>query len=290
MNPLADAIIVCFGVSDVLRRAVESLLADPAVGQVILVDNGQTCGQPAQIKLEFGRRVALVGDGQNVGFGSGVNRGVRCSRAPFLAIINPDCVVDHRAISRLVESLNSDVGSVAAGGLLKNTDGSEQEGGRRQIPSHVQAVARRLRLHRLPGIGRSLNFNQADLPLPARPESVESLSGAFMVVRSDAFAKVDGFDERFFLHFEDIDLCIRLRAGGGTLLFDPSARAVHIKGESSSFVPLLVAWHKHRSYVLLCWKRKRSTASLIAFPFMLIGAGISFLGALGRHLARSVYR
>ena len=281
MSPsAADAIIVCFGVSEVLRQAVAALLADPAVGYVILVDNGRTFGQLEEIKYKFGGRVTLIGDGRNIGFGAGVNCGARHSRAPFLAIINPDCVVEPRAIGRLVETLNANCGSVAAGGLLQNPDGSEQEGGRRRAPSHLHAVARRLRLQRLPRIGRVLDFNQANLPLPDRPESVDCLSGAFMVMLNDAFTKVGGFDERFFLHFEDIDLCLRLRAGAGTLLFEPSARAVHLKGESSSSVPLFVTWHKHRSYVLFCWKQKEDVLSLIAFPIVAVMTTISFLGAL----------
>jgi len=272
--PRVDAVIVCYGRSIVLGRAVAALLADPVVGRVFLVDNGRTEGQPESIQQGFGCRIALAGDGSNVGFGAGVNAGARCSNAEFLAIVNPDCVVGHGAIQHLVRTLDADEVATAVGGMLLNEDGSEQEGGRREVPSLLHAVARRLRLHRVPGVGGHLDFNHSSRPVPGNSVPVGALSGAFMVVRRARFAAIGGFDERFFLHFEDLDLCVRLRQNGKHLLFDPQAQAVHLKGESSADVPLFVTWHKHRSYVLFRWKHS-SGIEWAFFPFDLAGAAVS---------------
>jgi len=275
---VADAVIVCRGSSVLLERAVEALLRDPSVGRVVLVDNGQTDGQLRAIRDRIGDRVLVVGDGRNLGFGAGVNLGARQVRNAGLAIVNPDCIVGPGAVGRLLQTLHGDTAAAAAGGLLVNEDGSEQDGARRDVPSLTHAIARRLRLQRVPGIGSLLDFNQAGRDLPSAATPVHALSGAFMVVRTRCFEDVGGFDERYFLHFEDLDLCIRLRAAGGVLFFDPGARAEHRKGESSSKAPLFVTWHKHRSYVLFRWMHAGWLTRACVFPFDLAGACLS-LGA-----------
>lgn len=270
-----DAVIVCYGVSNVLPHAVRALLGDKSVRRVILVDNGGTAEQLVELERGSQGRVRRTGHGENIGFGAGVNRGAEHSDAAYLAIVNPDCVVAPNALSVLRDEMCNLPGAVAAGGLLLNQDGTEQEGGRRRQPTLFDAVARRLRLHQLPYIGGRLNFNDAGRPLPSGHSVVSGLSGAFMLVRRDAFEQVAGFDERFFLHFEDLDLCDRLRRIGGILLFVPAARAVHEKGESSSAVPMFVSYHKHRSFLLYRWKRESSVLARAATPFVVVGAGVS---------------
>ncbi|MBM4053049.1 MAG: glycosyltransferase [Planctomycetes bacterium] len=119
-----------------------------------------------------------MGRGENIGFGAGVNRGAEHSNAAYLAIVNPDCVVAQDALSVLRDEMCSLPGAVAAGGLLLNQDGTEQEGGRRRQPTLLDAVARRLRLHQLPYIGGRFNFNDAGRPLPSGHSVVSGLSGA----------------------------------------------------------------------------------------------------------------
>jgi len=273
--PLADAIIVCYGVSSVLPQCVEALLADPAVARVILVDNGNTCGQLSTLRLSLGDRVVVAGNGANIGFGAGVNLGARTSASPCLLIVNPDCVVQPLAVSTLVHAMESHAGLSAAAGLLLNPDGTEQEGGRRTQPTLTHAIARRLRLHRLPVVGRSLDFNQSRSAVPIAPVEVEAVSGAFMLVTREAFDRVQGFDELFFLHFEDLDLCRRLREEAGPILFTPLAVAVHTKGESSAGVPLFVIWHKHRSFMLYRWKYARTVSDWLTLGLSGIGAAVS---------------
>lgn len=270
-----DAVIVCYGVSDVLPQAVQALVDDRSVRRVILVDNGGTEGQLVELERTSEGRVKCVGDGENIGFGAGVNRGAKHATAAFLAFINPDCIVAEGALSVLRDAMCKHTGAVAAGGLLLNQDGTEQEGGRRRQPTLSDAVSRRLGLHRLPHVGQRFNFNDVGRALPIGPAVVAGLSGAFMLVRRHDFERVVGFDERFFLHFEDLDLCDRLRRTGGVLLFVPAARAVHAKGESSSNVPLFVAYHKHRSFLLFRWKRESSMLARMATPLVVVGAGVS---------------
>jgi GT2 family glycosyltransferase len=255
---------------------------------VILVDNGNTCGQLSTLGLSLGDRVVVAGNGANIGFGAGVNLGARTSASPYLLIVNPDCVVQPLAVSTLVHAMESHAGLSAAAGLLLNPDGTEQEGGRRTQPTLTHAIARRLRLHRLPVVGRSLDFNQSRSAVPIAPVQIEAVSGAFVLVAREAFERVNGFDERFFLHFEDLDLCRRLREQCGQILYVPTAAAVHAKGESSAGVPAFVVWHKHRSFILYRWKVARTLFDWCALLVAGVGVTLSLACSLAAVTARSV--
>jgi GT2 family glycosyltransferase len=82
--------------------------------------------------------------------------------------------------------------------------------------------------------------------VPAAPVEVEALSGGCVLVRRDILELLAGWDEDYFLHVEDLDLCHRCRLAGYRLLFVPAAVAVHVKGASSAGRPVFVEWHKHR--------------------------------------------
>jgi GT2 family glycosyltransferase len=132
-----------------------------------------------------------------------------------------------------------------AGCLVLNEDGTEQRGCRRNIPDPKRS------LYRFTGLSRWFpehfaDFNAVGTALPDAPTPVEAISGAFMLVRRDAFEAVGGWDEGYFLHCEDLDLCQRFRDHGHDILFVPAARAVHIQGTSSKGRPIRVEWHKHQ--------------------------------------------
>jgi GT2 family glycosyltransferase len=101
------------------------------------------------------------------------------------------------------------------------------------------------------GVWRDFNRNRE--PLPKSPIETPVVSGALMVTRADAFWQIGGFDEAYFLHVEDIDLCHRYGLGGGKVIFDPSARATHIGGTSQA-----ASWRieiaKLQSFLYYFWK------------------------------------
>jgi hypothetical protein len=136
-----------------------------------------------------------------------------------------------------------DIGMV--GGLLLNPDGTEQAGGRRAVPTPWRTFTRAFGFSRL----FPQHFQDYDLhthPLPTEAIAVEAISGACMLMRRDVFEQLGGWDEKYFLHCEDLDICMRIRQAGWKILFVPAARVHHLKGSCSKSRPVFVEWHKHK--------------------------------------------
>ena len=244
----ADAVVVTCDSGAIVGEAVAALLRDPAVDRVIIVDHrsrGAHREVVAAIEREQSDRVEVVWQDRNPGFAAGVNEGLRRVRRPFAAIVNPDCVVDRGAVESLVDAMNAAPRAGIAGGTVLDRNGREQAGSRRELPRRRDAFLRRLGLR-----GPRWDFNHAGRPMPAGPVEVPAVSGALMLVRSSAISAVGPLDERFVLHFEDLEWCARMRRSGFAVLFVPEASGRHLKGTSAARRPLFACYHKHRSLLL----------------------------------------
>jgi N-acetylglucosaminyl-diphospho-decaprenol L-rhamnosyltransferase len=248
MTPGVTAVIVNYNAGAELRQALQSIAAD--IGgdpwEAVVVDNASTDGS-AEIALEFQLHAALVRNPQNVGFGRAVNQGLAAARAPLVLIMNPDCRLEPGAIARLAHTLSGHPDCAIAGPRILDPGGTEQ-GSARGDPNMITGLfGRSAALRRMfPGLGVS-ERNVIPSTLVPKGESlpVDWLSGACMLARADALREVGGFDERYFLYWEDADLCRRLRLSGRHVRYVPSATAVHRVGHSSSKVrvPALKAFH-----------------------------------------------
>jgi len=189
---------------------------------------------------------------ENVGFARAVNHGLRMASGEFVVVLNPDCYVTPTTLSDMVAVMESDPRIGIAGCLLLNEDGSEQAGCRRYIPTPWRSLMRVLHLGRIPFLrGKRIfgSFIMSREPLPDRPQDVEALSGALMMVRPESMAEVGLFDEAYFMHCEDLDWCMRFRSGGWRVVFVPTTHAVHAKGGSTRSRPLRVEYYKHAGMI-----------------------------------------
>ena len=147
----------------------------------------------------------------------------------------------------MLEAITSypDVGM--AGCLIRNTDGTEQTGCRRSIPTPWRSLLRVLKLgHLFQNNTLFQDFNLTGSPLPAQPQTIEAISGAFMLVRRSALNQVGPLDPDYFLHCEDLDWCMRFTQAGYQILFVPNVVITHVKGSCSINRPIFVEWHKHK--------------------------------------------
>jgi GT2 family glycosyltransferase len=147
-----------------------------------------------------------------------------------------------------VLALESEPKAGMAGGLLLDEDGREQAGGRRAVPTPWRSLVRAFHLSRFADRWPRLfaDFNLHKRPLPDCSQEVEAISGASTMVRRHAMLDVGPWDESYFLHCEDLDLCMRYRQKDWSILFVPAARIVHRRGACSRSRPVFVEWHKHR--------------------------------------------
>lgn len=239
-----DIGIVNYNAGQHLRTCVERLLGSSTVGHVYIIDNASDDGSLANVQEKAGcaDRLTIIRNDRNYGFARAVNQFLKQTDADYLLILNPDCVAAQDTVSRVYTAMEADPKAGMAGCLLLNPDGTEQRGGRRNIPDPASSLKRifygRARAHR--------GFDLVNTPLPPHVVEVEAISGAFMLVRRAALMDVGPMDEGYFLHCEDLDWCMRFRQKGWKILFVPHATAVHQQGISSRSRPLFVLWHKHR--------------------------------------------
>ncbi|MEM7218368.1 MAG: glycosyltransferase family 2 protein [Pseudomonadota bacterium] len=253
-----SVVVVAYASGPILADSLRRLAADPAVGQIVLVDNGDSPASrvaadlplPADVSVEV-----LRGHG-NVGFAAGCNLGATRATGEFVLFSNPDCLWPAGALTRLLAALDPLPLNSLVSPLLVNLDRSEQRGARRAVPTPWRSLVEWLGLYRIaPRHPYFRQFrracqqrvNRLQEPVPTQTVPVEVTSGAAMLLRRELFAALGGFDERYFLHVEDIDLCVTLLQRGGHPYLAPAARVTHVGG-SSRVHPLRVEWHKARGF------------------------------------------
>jgi GT2 family glycosyltransferase len=243
-----SVVIVTFG-GDTLPAVLESVGSCPAVAEVILVNNRHAPPWPEGVE-GFAKRISgrfrLVHGQGNVGFGAGCNLGVARAGGTHVLLLNPDCLPSAGALERLLAlvAVQPDDAWVAGPRLLK-ADGTEQSGGRCNAGTPEQWLGEAFGG---PFAARWGRVNLHRQPVPAGDlVEVPAICGAFMLMPTTHFRRLDGFDPGYFLYFEDLALCRAVRRTGGRVLFAPSVTAVHPKGCSP--VPrLVVVGHKIRSF------------------------------------------
>lgn len=248
VEPLISVVIVNYNAGSELAECIKETL--PQVNELLLVDNASLDSSIEDCALEFANEPMLVilRNHTNLGFAAACNIGFSQARGNFVLFLNPDCRPEADAVSELLRVLKCDTAIGMVGGLLLNPDGSEQVGGRRAVPTPWRSLVQVFGLRRLADHWPNL-FSDFDLrkqPLPSYPIEVEAISGACMLVKREAIEDVGLWDEGYFLHCEDLDLCMRFRQKGWKIMFVPDAKVVHHKGACSKSRPIFVEWHKHK--------------------------------------------
>ncbi len=240
------AVTVNYNAGPLLAGLVQSLLAQGEIARVVVVDNGSQDGSLDFLTASPEARIELIRNGRNRGFGPACNQGAARAATPHLLFINPDCRMPADALGRLTALLDSRPDAGMLGPLVLNVDGSEQRGCRRYLPDPRRAFMRVFKLDKPDASGRVAGFDLTGTPLPSEPTPVEAISGSCILIRRTLFQQLGGWDEGYFLHCEDLDLCMRVRQMGALTLFVPDVSVTHVQGVSSRGRPVFVLWHKHR--------------------------------------------
>ncbi len=245
-----DVIVVTYNSRAVARRCIETASADLREHdwRVIVVDNASRDGTiPSLTGLE---RTTVIANAVNAGFGAAVNQAAAASHAPLLWILNPDCLVHPGAFAALAATLDAHEECAIAAPQLLNADGSVQASARGNPTAWTGLFGRHSLLSRLfpraPHARRNLPAQDL-VASGVDGASVDWVMGAAMLVRRDRFAAVGGFDRRYFLYWEDADLCRRLWARGWSTRYVPGARVTHAGGESAASDPRFATREFHRS-------------------------------------------
>lgn len=223
-----------------------------------MIDNGSTDGYPERVASLFAddQRFSLLKRTDNPGFGASCNQAAQACSAEWLLFLNPDCEVEPATLDALLARARQtkEPGVI---GLCTNTPSGQPE----------RAVSRLL-----PSCSRLLfGPRHATLDPHQSWQEVEAGSGALMLLSRDLFERLGGFDPRFFLHAEDLDLMARARAFGAHNQLAADLHATHHQGSSSQHRPWFVAWHKHVNLGRFLWRHPRHWGDRLLWPVLAMG-------------------
>jgi GT2 family glycosyltransferase len=264
-----------------LRRATEGI-----GHEILVVDNASRDDSRGYLPLRF-PEVRFIWNEGNSGFGRACNQGVALSRGAYVLFLNPDTIVPEDSLRRCLEHLEAHPAAGALGVRMHDGSGRYLRESKRSYPSPSTAFLKLSGLSSLfPGsrwIARyDLGHRDAFANCPA-----DVLAGAFMLVRREAFSKTGGFDERFFMYGEDIDLSWRFRQAGFENLYFAEVAILHFKGESNRRDSLRHVRHFYGAMSVFVRKHHPGPGAWLLLPAIWFRAALSVVRigvskALGR--------
>jgi len=233
MAPAVSILITTWNGIELVRSCLRAV-AEQTVGidyETILVDDASTDGTEAMVRRDFPSVRVLVRPA-NGGFVRANNDGVRAARGKYVLLLNSDTILLNDAVSILAGYLDTHPDVGICGGRLTDRDGSSQVS-YGDPPSLAQALVDGLFLNDLfPALGLP-NRGVAPPPSDGQPKPVGYITGADLMIRRSLVERIGLFDERYEAYCEEVDLCRRVRAAGGSAVhFVPGARICHLGGSS----------------------------------------------------------
>lgn len=239
-----SVIMVVYKTGPALFESLRRVLDEPLVDEFVLIDNSSSPEEEAALDVAArDPRVILRRGHGNIGFAKGANMGAGLAHGRVLVFLNPDAFIQPGCIEMLRDALALYPSPCVMGARVMNPNGTEQRGGRRGEITPVTALLSLTRLSKSLRAFRGFEVHHESDPAPSGPEPVPTISGACFAMTRRDFADMGGFDEAYFLHVEDVDLCWRVRRSGGLVMFDPQAEVIHL-GSTSHQAPIVVEFWK----------------------------------------------
>lgn len=224
----ADVVVVAHNAGDLLLEAVCSSAEQAGPERVWVMDAESTDGSVDAMRVAaIGVHIAAV---PNAGFSASNNRGIEATSGAYVLLQNPDAILRPGALAALVATAEANPKAGIVGAAIYNSDGSPQANAYGRFPTLWWAIG--LRLERM---GERLAGNPNRSPrLPRVTTPVDWVTGAALLARRSAIQDAGMMDEAFFLYYEDIEWCHRMRDHGWDVLLEPSARVIHHLGGSAA--------------------------------------------------------
>ena len=228
-----SVVIISLNTEKVLRECMECLYreSEGLSVETIIVDNGSRDNSVAMIRREF-PDVLLIESPENLGFGRANNLAFEKATGRYIVLLNSDAFLTPGSLKISVEKMDRDLSIGLAGGRLVGRDGSWQPSAR-MFPTIATDL---FVLSGLSGkFPKSKLFGRFDRTWAdqMQPMPVDWVPGAYSIIRREALKKAGPFDPRFFLYYEEVDLCKRIKSAGYSVWYWPDVVVIHIGGESS---------------------------------------------------------
>jgi len=271
---LVSVIIPHYNGKDVLGHCLDSLARctyDPL--EVIVVDNGSSDGSPEFVRTNY-PEVKVVVNAKNLGYAGGCNAGARVAQGSYLLFLNNDTTHKPDWIDRLVEVLRHDHHCAAVQPKILSYQN------RRRF-DYSGAAGGLLDRYGYPfALGRIFTTLEEDHHQYDQPRRIFWASGTAFLVRREAFEAIGGFDESYFAHMEEIDLCWRLQQAGWTIQNAPAAEVIHFSGWTLPPDRYLKKYLNHRNSLMMIVKNYPRRNLLYILPLRLVLEGVAWVFSL----------
>ncbi len=232
--------IVTYNSAPLLRACLDSLRAQTLAGdfEIIVVDNASRDESAAIIRSEY-PEVQLIASDVNLGFGNANNKALTLAQGRYLVLLNPDAELPTDTLEYALKHMEENADAGMGGGLLQGTQGEWQPSAR-LFPSLLNDGLTLSGLaNRYPGSRFFGRFDRSWAD-PLKAATVDWVPGAFVILRRNLVEQIGLFDPRFFLYYEEVDLCRRIYQAGFKVYYWPDLVITHIGGASSETVDELV--------------------------------------------------
>jgi N-acetylglucosaminyl-diphospho-decaprenol L-rhamnosyltransferase len=272
-------VLVTYESAEDLAACVATLpaAAGPHELEIVVVDNAS---RDASAEIARGLGIKVLESPTNLGLSRAIDRGATATAAPWLLLVNPDTRLAPGSLARLLRTAHADPAIGCVGPHLRNSDGSEYPTGRR-FPSILVGALHAALGTVWQGNPATRHYHMRDVDR-SRPVQVDWVSGACMLARRDAYEAAGRFDAGYFMYFEEMDFCLRLRRAGWRVVYDPGAEVTHILGGSTRSAPYRKVWNHHRSALRFYCRRYARDPRLLLAPLVALFLAARGLASLAR--------
>ena len=245
-----SVVIVSFNTRDKLRMCLRSVFASQTkyIYEIFVVDNDSQDGSAEMVRSEF-PNVKLIENHENRGYSAANNQALRQAQGRFYLLLNSDVEIAPDTFDKMISYMDNDKSVGIAGCKVVKADGSFDKASRRNFPDLANGILHGLGLASL----SSKPYNIVDAPDDQIAE-VDSVMGAFLMIRAEVIEKIGLLDEAFFMYGEDLDWCYRAKQAGYKVMFAPLTTVVHHKGSSSRKAPKKALYEFHRAMIVFYMK------------------------------------
>jgi GT2 family glycosyltransferase len=270
MDDKVTVVVVHYMVEAYLDECIHSVIEESGelIHKIIIINNG------SKKNIRFSNpKISITENTRNSGFAAACNLGLRQIESGYCLILNPDTKIQENAISDCIRYMKKNPHIGILGCLLHNSDGSLQSSCR-NFPSITNVFVESLGFHRF--LGRFAKVRSKYLMVWPHDQIriVDSVKGAFFLVKKEVIQKIGYLDENFFMYCEEVDYCARARKAGWDVVFYPGAQIIHYGGKSTEINSLNNLIELHRSQRYYC--EKHMNAAEAGICILLYFSGLIF--------------
>lgn len=272
-------IIVNYKTYELTKNAIKAVLETVKSSyEIFVVDNNSQDNSYEKLKSTFNNeiineKVNLIANDYNQGFAAANNIAIKKSKGDYILLLNSDTVLKEGSIDSSLSYIKAhdDIGAIGCKILLPN--GDLDKAAKRSFPNPKNSFYKLFGFSNINEKSKSNNYNLDDLDANGIYE-VDSLVGAFMLVRKETIEQIGLLDEEYFMYGEDIDWCYRIKQAGWKVIYYGKAEIIHYKGSSSKRQKSKLIYEFYRAMYLFYNKHYRNEYSLLTRITVYMGIGI----------------